>query len=590
MLGVFLEEADVARCASLRRVICSGEGLPRAMQDRFFERLGHCELHNLYGPTEASIDVSAWACRRDDPHAEVPIGRPIWNTRLYVVDPEGAPTPIGVLGELCIAGVGLARGYWRRPDLTAERFVPDPFSGQPGARMYRTGDLACWLPDGNLEVRGRLDYQVKIRGFRIELGEIEHAIAALESVREVVVVAREDTPGDKRLVAYVVPTQAPGPSTAALRSALKESLPEYMVPSAFVELSALPLTPNGKVDRKALPAPEVAVEASASYAAPRNTVEEQLCALFAAVLGVPVVGIHDDFFALGGHSLMAMRLVSRIGTTFGTEISPMVLFEAPTVAAFSHALGTSAEGGDGAVVMLRGGDPVVAPLVLIHPMSGDLFCYAAISRAMTRRRVFGVRSPFVTGAAPAWSTVEEMADDYARRLLERFAVGQLLIGGWSAAGVFALEVAHAIERIAPGRLDGVVLLDTHDGAPAITRPDLWLAVELLTTRGRDDLVSRAVSCEPGEIASLLREALGLDPEMWHRYASSYAAHASLVEGRRPAAPLAPVLAFRAEETNGLSRVLPNVRGVDIACTHFGILAAAAAVEVASMIERRFSAA
>ena len=286
----------------------------------------------------------------------LPIGKPIWNTRVYVLDGNLQPVPVGVSGELYIAGAGLARGYLKRPGLTAERFVADPY-GAAGTRMYRTGDLARWRADGNLEYLGRTDHQVKIRGFRVELGEIETALGRQTGVAQAAVVVRQEDGGGKRLVAYVVPQEGQQLDARTLRRHLGETLPEYMVPSAMVVLEWLPLTPHGKLDRKALPAPEYS--ASAEWQAPRTPNEEILCGLFAEVLGVERVGIEDNFFEMGGHSLMATRLVSRIRATLGIEVAIRALFEAPTVAGVAQRL---QDGGAARTALVAGERPKQIPL------------------------------------------------------------------------------------------------------------------------------------------------------------------------------------------------------------------------------------
>ncbi|MEC1273827.1 non-ribosomal peptide synthetase DhbF [Bacillus subtilis] len=306
------------------RVLVGGEALPsgllQALQDL------HCSVTNLYGPTETTI-WSAAAFLEEGLKGVPPIGKPIWNTQVYVLDNGLQPVPPGVVGELYIAGTGLARGYFHRPDLTAERFVADPY-GPPGTRMYRTGDQARWRADGSLDYIGRADHQIKIRGFRIELGEIDAVLANHPHIEQAAVVVREDQPGDKRLAAYVVADAAI--DTAELRRYMGASLPDYMVPSAFVEMDELPLTPNGKLDRKALPAPDFST--SVSDRAPRTPQEEILCDLFAEVLGLARVGIDDSFFELGGHSLLAARLMSRIREVMGAELGIAKLFDEPTVA------------------------------------------------------------------------------------------------------------------------------------------------------------------------------------------------------------------------------------------------------------------
>ncbi len=325
LLQVFLEEPDLSGCSSLRLVVASGEALPPELRLRFRERLP-ARLENLYGPTEASVDVTSWDCAEEAPRGVVPIGRPIANLRIHLLDRELSPVPVGVPGELHIAGVGLARGYLNRPALTAERFIPDPFGG----RLYRTGDLARRLPGGAIEFLGRLDHQVKIRGFRIELGEIEAALAARPDVHAAVVLARTDGPSP-RLVAYVVPRPGRDLDTEALRAALAERLPEHMVPAAWVTLAELPLSPNGKVDRRALPAPEAPALAAGGDAVPRNRIEERLAAIWAEVLRLPRVGIHDNFFSLGGDSILSIQITTRARRA-DILITPRQLFQHQTVA------------------------------------------------------------------------------------------------------------------------------------------------------------------------------------------------------------------------------------------------------------------
>jgi amino acid adenylation domain-containing protein/thioester reductase-like protein len=337
MLPAFLAADGLDQVRSLRQVVCSGEALGWELQQQFVARFPGVALHNLYGPTEAAVDVTDWPCDPDDPRRVVPIGRPIANTQTYVLDADLRPQPVGVPGELYIGGVQVARGYWRRPELTGERFVPDPY--RPGGRLYRTGDRARYLADGAIEYLGRLDTQVKVRGFRIELGEIEIALSQHPAVREAAVVARMETQSP-RLFAYVVaPTGASAPTATELRTFLGAKLPDYMVPAAFVPLAALPLTPNGKVDRNALPAPDAGrPDLAAAYQAPRTPTEGKLAALWTDVLRLDRVGLHDDFFELGGHSLLATQILTRVRADFGVEVPLRRFFEAPTVAALAAAV------------------------------------------------------------------------------------------------------------------------------------------------------------------------------------------------------------------------------------------------------------
>jgi len=333
MLHVFVQAQGLENCTSLKRVICSGEALPFELQERFFAR-SQAQLHNLYGPTEAAVDVTYWQCQRESHLNHVPIGRPIANTQIYLIDHLFQIVPIGVPGELYIGGVGLARGYLNRQELTAEKFIKNPFSDASNSRLYKTGDLARYLPDGNIEYLGRIDNQVKIRGFRIELPEIETVLAQHSAVQENTVVVHKVSETDKRLVAYVVPQKEQIIENKALRDFLIEQLPDYMIPSAFVTLESLPLTPNGKIDRRILEQKSLGDYqfSEETFVAPRTPEEELLAGIWSAVLGVEQVGIHDNFFELGGHSLLATQVISRIRDTFAVELSLRELFESPTIA------------------------------------------------------------------------------------------------------------------------------------------------------------------------------------------------------------------------------------------------------------------
>jgi amino acid adenylation domain-containing protein len=330
MITPFLQALPERSGQSLRRIICSGEALPASAVQAVRTQLPWAELHNLYGPTEAAVDVTAWRCTGQET-VNVPIGRPIANTRIHILDEQGQEVPIGVAGEIYIAGVQVARGYLHRPGLTAQRFVADPYGGEPGARMYRTGDLGRWREDGSIEYLGRNDHQVKIRGLRIELGEIEAQLQGCEGVRKAVVLARGQG-SDQQLVAYITGDASP----QALREALTARLPDYMVPAAYVQLDELPLTPNGKLDRRALPTPSDTAFGAHAYVAPEGELESTVAAIWSELLGVQRIGRNDNFFAMGGHSLLAVQVSSRIRTRLGCEVPLVELFGHPTLAGFAQ--------------------------------------------------------------------------------------------------------------------------------------------------------------------------------------------------------------------------------------------------------------
>ncbi len=339
MLAAFLTQSPTLDCPSLRHVMCSGEALPAALVRRFFAAHASARLHNLYGPTEAAIDVTYFECPRDAERDGVPIGRAIWNTRMYVLDDDLQPVPLGFVGELYIGGAGLARGYRNRADLTADRFVADPFAGAATARMYRTGDLARFRADGLLDYLGRRDQQVKIRGVRIELGEIEALLAQHADVKDAVVRPLERD-GDMRLVGYVIPHDGAAALPDELRTHLKRHLPESMVPSAFVSLSAWPLTANGKLDHRSLPAPDLGAQSAHAYEPPRSETETSLAAIWSQLLNVERVGCRDNFFDLGGHSLLGIQLIARVRAQLDISLPFEALFECRDLEALARRIET----------------------------------------------------------------------------------------------------------------------------------------------------------------------------------------------------------------------------------------------------------
>ncbi len=328
-------------------MFCSGEALQLEHERRFFERLpGNAELHNLYGPTEASVDVSYFACQPNSSYRSVPIGKPVANTQLHILDDKLQPVPVGIVGELYIGGVQLARGYLNRDQLTSDTFIENPFhaQGHPSRRLYKTGDLARYLPDGNIEYIGRVDFQVKVRGLRIELGEIETVLHQHEQVKETIVITKDMGDGNVIIVAYLVPTESENtPSNNELRSYLKQQLPEYMIPNAFMTLEKIPLSSNGKANRKALPEPELDQQATSEYVAPRNSTEQTLVDIWSTVLGIEQIGINDNFFEIGGHSLLAMQCSTLAHAEFNVELELANIFESPTIAAIAELI-------DGALV------------------------------------------------------------------------------------------------------------------------------------------------------------------------------------------------------------------------------------------------
>lgn len=414
------------------RKFAGAEALPAGLAGRLCGSGG--ELTNLYGPTETT--VWSTAARLSGPVGGQPIGTPLANTRAYVLDERLRPVPPGVTGELYLAGAGLANGYLRRPAPTAERFTACPW-GPPGERMYRTGDLARWTSGGQLEYFGRADQQIKLRGFRIEPGEVEAALVSHPAVARAAVVAREDRPGDRRLVAYVV-TEAGGDiAPAALRAHAGRTLPSYMLPNAIVTLPALPLTPNGKLDRRALPAPS---SARAGLAA-RSHREELLCQLFAEVLGVPRVGVDDNFFDLGGHSLLAAALAGRIRSELGAELGLGLLFENPTAGGLAARLDSGGGRGLGVLLPIRTTGSL-APLFCVAPVAGLAWCYTGLLRHLDPERpIYGLQSRLATDGCPLPGSLAEAATDHLEQIRSVQPTGPYHLLGWSYGGLVAHELA-----------------------------------------------------------------------------------------------------------------------------------------------------
>lgn len=446
MLAAFLNEPG-SQGLHLDHVYCSGEALSASLRDRFHTQI-HAELHNLYGPTEAAVDVSYWHASRDDTADPVPIGFPVWNTQLYILDRALRPVPPGVAGTLYIGGRQLADGYLGRPDLTAERFVPNPFDSTPNTRMYDTGDLARWRQDGSVVYLGRLDHQIKLRGQRIELGEIEAVLGRYPACRDLVVIAREDQPGQTLLIAYMVAQQDVKPDSAAVLAYARKHLPEAMVPSAVIWLDMLPVNSNGKLDRKALPAPAF-LPGSGRQA--QTAAERMVAAQFTTVLGLDSEpGADDDFFTLGGHSLLAARLASSLRRERGAELSLGAVFEHPTVARLAAYLdaardpkGSALGDGFGPTFTLKPDIGQNRPaLFCIHPAGGLSWCYGLLARRLTTERpVYGIQSPWLGHGTNGLESLHALAIRYADQIQALQGSGPYHLLGWSVGGILAHEVA-----------------------------------------------------------------------------------------------------------------------------------------------------
>ncbi|OKH43155.1 hypothetical protein NIES2101_31135 [Calothrix sp. HK-06] len=467
LLRMLLENEQIGNCQSLKNVFCGGEPLTVELQARFFSFL-NAELHNLYGPTETCIDATYWTCKRELNKQIIPIGRPIANTQAYILDSQLQPVPVGVWGELHIAGAGVGKGYLNREELTTQKFIPNHFSNEAEARMYKTGDLARFLPDGSIEYSGRIDHQVKIRGFRIELGEIENLLAQHDQVRSVAVIAREDEPGNPRLVAYIVPQAAQTPTENALHQFLKEQLPEYMVPSAFVILDTLPLTPNGKVDRRALPAPSSTRNiANTGYLPPRDALELQLVQIWENVLNIQPVGVRDNFFNLGGHSLLAVRLVAQVQQQLGKNLPLATLFQNPTIAQMADVVRQESETSPWSPLVAIQPNGAKPPFFCIPGAGGNVLYFYHLARHLgTEQPFYGLQALGLDGESQPHTSVEDIAAYYIQAIQTVQPEGPYYLGGHSFGGQVAFEIAQQLQHLGH-QVAKVAIFDTPAPLPGI---------------------------------------------------------------------------------------------------------------------------
>jgi amino acid adenylation domain-containing protein len=465
VLALFLEHPQADSCRSLKRVFCGGETLPPDSVARFFATLPGAELYNVYGPTETTVFVTTWRCRPgDELRPKVPIGLPLPNVQLYILDSQMEPVATGVTGELYIAGVQLALGYLHRPDLTDKAFVPNPFGE---GRLYKTGDLACYREDGAIEFHGRIDHQVKLHGLRIELGEVDAVLRKHPAVRDCVVVVHEE-----RLVAYVVAT---GASSDDLRQHAQQTLPAYMVPSVVVFLDKLPRTSNGKVDRRGLPKP-VIVPRENGPAAPQTALETQLVAIWEKVLRRHPIGITDNFFSeLGGNSLQAVQIFCQIDQILGKRLPLATLFEAPTIEKLAQKMSQDRRPENWkplVAIQLSGTRP---PFFGIHGANGNVLFYLRFSEFLGREQPFyGLQSQGLDGNPIARTTVETIAAYYLEEIRNVQAHGPYLLGGYSLGGLVSYEIARKL-RAAGDEVALLVLFDTPNPANP-PRARSWMEV------------------------------------------------------------------------------------------------------------------
>ncbi|VXD10569.1 Non-ribosomal peptide synthase involved in Hassallidin biosynthesis [Planktothrix serta PCC 8927] len=465
LLQVLVEHKGIETCNSLQRIFCGGEVLPVSVSKDLLSKLD-VNLYNLYGPTEACIDSTFWNCRQEIPGQVMPIGRPIANAQIYILDAHLQPVPIGVPGELYIGGAGVARGYLNRPELTGEKFIPNPFSSNSDSRLYKTGDLVRYLPNGNIEFLGRRDNQVKIRGFRIELGEIESVLLQFPQVLNAVVMTCADSSGGDRLIAYLVAKEKHLLSPNILRDFLKRKLPDFMLPSNFVILDSFPLTPNGKVDKKALSTLKIERNINSNkQILPRTPLEYKLLGIWQEILPSRSIGITENFFDLGGHSLLAIRLIAAIEKRLDYSLPVVSLFREGTIEKIAALLEATEKPDDLDVLIPLQSQGNLLPLFLVHQAGGYALSYSLLAQSLGQERpIYALQAQGLDGRQPPLETIPAMATSYLKAIRQVFPDGPYLLGGHSLGGLIAFEMAYQLEAVGE-KVENVLIIDTHPPLP-----------------------------------------------------------------------------------------------------------------------------
>lgn len=557
---------------SLRLVVVGGEAASSRHLEAWRRTSRHCAWMNTYGPTEATVTTTCYSPTNSCDKECIPLGRPLANVQTYVLDQHLAPVPIGAPGELYIGGAGVARGYLNQPELTAEKFLPDPFRSEPGARLFKTGDMARHRRDGVLEFLGRADQQIKVRGFRVEPGEIEAVLARHPVVRESVVDLREHTPGDHRLIAYVVAKPGYALDPQDLRAFMRQTLPDFMVPAGFVPLAELPMTANGKIDRRELRTPDVMVVRPQEMVLPRNPVERRLAELFAGVLGLDQVSIHDSFFDLGGHSLLAVRLIYEIERAYDVHLPLAALFAAPTIAGLASLVAHGKPAASPLVLLRDGGEEW--PLFCIHPAGGQVRSYLPLTTLLSPAQpIYGIQSRVLTGLDQEHESIASMADDYASLINDRQPTGPVRLLGHSLGGVVSVAVAALLEQL--GRtVQFVALLDAYLPGSEPTRltfesltqllgqlstgvlgpsfVPLGNAFAALSSADQQRLLRELADRSPREGLELIVELMaktsfGLPEKAFRQHLELFAVHETLLHGYEPPMIRAPIFSWRALE-------------------------------------------